>query len=450
MTRLVVHPASQPLSGSVGVPSDKSIGHRALLLSALATGTSRITEFSGGEDNQATMACLRLLGVAIDVRENGRELIVEGRGLEGLSQPARDLDCENSGTTMRLLAGILAAQPFRAVLVGDASLSKRPMRRIAEPLRMRGARLEGKPHPTRTGDLTAPLSIGPLPEGTKLEGLSYESPVSSAQVKSAVLLSGLFASGPTYFKEPIVSRDHTERMLFALGAPIEATATVVRLDPSGWNGVLSPFDIAIPGDLSAAAFLLVAAQLVPGSRVTLRAVGVNPTRAGVLEIARDMGAGVSVESEGDRGGEPLATIHAWPEPLRATKIGGEGVARAIDEVPILAALAARAEGITTICDAEELRVKESDRIASLVRVLQAFDVACEERPDGLAIEGKKAPLRAAEVDSGGDHRIAMTAAVLALTAKGTSVIRDVDCIRTSFPKFVATLRAFGARIDVEV
>jgi 3-phosphoshikimate 1-carboxyvinyltransferase len=349
---------------------------------------------------------------------------------------------------MRLLSGILAAQPFRSILVGDASLSKRPMRRIAEPLRQRGAVILGRPHPTREGDLTAPLAIGPLPEGTRLGELSYESPVASAQVKSAVLLSGLFADGPTYFKEPTVSRDHTERLLVALGAPIETLGPVVRLDPSGWSGVLPPLDIAIPGDLSAAAFLIVAAQLVPESVVTVRGVGVNPSRAGVLEIARDMGAGLVVEPGGDRGGEPIANLHARPEPLRSAKIGGEVVARAIDEVPIVCALAARAAGISTISDAEELRVKESDRLATLARTLQAFGVGCEERPDGLVIEGKEGPLEAADVDSAGDHRIAMTAVVLALSAKAPSVVRDVACIQTSFPKFVATFRALGVTLEV--
>jgi 3-phosphoshikimate 1-carboxyvinyltransferase len=449
LTRLVVHPADKPLRGSVGVPSDKSIGHRALLFSALCTGVSRIADFVAGEDNLATMACLRALGVRIETT-GPRELTIHGVGLGGLSAPGTELDCGNSGTTMRLLSGVLVALPFRTVLVGDASLSKRPMGRIAEPLRARGASVVGRPHPERRGDITAPLAVGPLPPTRRLGALTYESAVPSAQVKSAVLLSGLFADGPTYFKEPTVSRDHTERLLRALGAPIETTGSVVRLDPSGWSGVMPALDVSVPGDLSAAAFLLVAAELVPGSRVTVRAVGVNPTRAGVLEIARDMGAGIAVEPSGERGGEPLATLHAWPQPLRSSKLGGELVARAIDELPILCALAARAPGVTTICDAAELRVKESDRIAGIARALRAFGVECEERPDGLVIQGEEGALDAAEVESDGDHRIAMTAAVLALAARGPSVVKDVDCIGTSFPRFVATLRALGARVDVEV
>jgi 3-phosphoshikimate 1-carboxyvinyltransferase len=447
MTRLVVHPALAPLAGSVTVPSDKSIGHRALLFSALCDGVARISSFSRGEDNLATMACLRALGVRIEER-GAHELLVHGVGLRGLAPPERELDCGNSGTTMRLLAGVLAAQPFGAVLTGDASLSSRPMLRIAKPLRARGAVVEGRAHPIRAGDLTAPLAVGPLPAGRALSALTYESPVSSAQVKSAVLLSGLFADGPTLFNEPTVSRDHTERLLLALGAPIETTGSMVRLDPEGWNGAMPALDIDIPGDLSAAAFLLVAAQLVAGSRVDVRAVGVNPTRTGILEIARDMGAGIAVEPAGDRAGEPLATLHSWWAPLRAARLGGEVVARAIDEVPIVCALAARAAGTTTLTDAEELRVKESDRLAVMATVLRAFGVACEERRDGLVIDGKEGPLDGAEVESRGDHRIAMTAAVLALLARTPSVVHDVDCIATSFPKFVATLRGLGARIDV--
>jgi 3-phosphoshikimate 1-carboxyvinyltransferase len=448
LTRLVVHPGDKPLHGSVGVPSDKSIGHRALLFSALCDGVSRIKDFVAGDDNVATMACLRALGVQIE-KAGPREVTVHGVGLGGLSAPTGELDCQNSGTTMRLLSGVLVAQPFRSVLVGDASLTRRPMGRIAEPLRARGGSIVGRPHAEKRGDITAPLALGALPRGVRLSELTYESPVASAQVKSAVLLSGLFADGPTYFKEPTVSRDHTERLLLALGVPIETMGSLVKLDPSGWTGTMPPLDVSVPGDLSAAAFLLVAAELVAGSRVTVRAVGVNPTRSGVLEIARDMGAGLIVEPSGEKGGEPLANLHAWPEPLRAAKLGGEVVARAIDELPILCALAARAAGVTTLSDAEELRVKESDRIAAIAGVLRAFGVDCEERPDGLVIEGRQDPLDAADVASEGDHRIAMTAAVLALTARAPSVVRDVDCIGTSFPKFVATLRALGARVDVE-
>ncbi len=447
VTDFIVHPATKPLVGSVPVPSDKSIGHRAVLLASLANGKSRITSFSRGEDNVSTMNAMRAMGVILeDVGPS--EVLVTGSGLFGLVEPKGPLDCGNSGTTMRLLAGLLAAQPFRATLVGDPSLTRRPMMRVVGPLRSRGARIDGAPHPKKEGEVTAPLVIGPLPDGEHLAGVELVSKVASAQVKSALLLSGLYAHGTTYFKEPTVSRDHTERMLRALGVPIRTVGSVVELDPAGWNAQMPGFDIDIPGDISAAAFLLVAAQLVPGSRVTARDVGTNPTRTGILEILRDMGAGIGAEPQGDRAGEPIAQLHAWAAPLRAGRIGGETVPRAIDEIPIACALAARARGTTVIQDAEELRVKESDRIATMAEVLRAFGVECDEKPDGLVIEGKEGPLEPVTVESKGDHRIAMTAAVLALTARAPSTIRDVDCVATSFPRFVGTLRALGAEIEV--
>jgi 3-phosphoshikimate 1-carboxyvinyltransferase len=246
-----------------------------------------------------------------------------------------------------------------------------------------------------------------------------------------------------------VSRDHTERFLAALGVPLKTAGPIVELDPSGWSRRMPAFEIAIPGDISAAAFLLVAAQVVDGSRVTARGVGTNPTRTGLLEVIRDMGGGLAVEAQGERSGEPVAELHAWSAPLRAVAVGGETVPRAIDEIPIVCALAARARGTTQIRDAEELRHKESDRIATMAGVLRAFGVACEEKPDGLDVEGREGPLVAADVDSKGDHRIAMTAAILALVARGPTRIRDAACIATSYPKFVGTLRALGARVDVE-
>ena len=448
MTTLVVHPATAPLVGSVTVPSDKSIGHRALLLGALCEGDTRIAGFSHGGDNVSTANALRAMGVVID-EPGPTDLVVHGVGLTGLKAPGRDLDCGNSGTTMRLLCGVLAAARFRSTLVGDETLSRRPMMRVAGPLRARGAVIEGRAHPTREGEIVAPLVIGPLPAGRNLDGLEYDSPVSSAQVKSAVLLSGLYATGVTRFREPTLSRDHTERLLGALGCPIRSVGSVVELDPSRWDRRMHGLDVTIPGDLSAAAFLLVAAQLVPGSRVTTRGVGINPTRTGLLEIARDMGAGLTMDGQDERGGEPVAEVHAWSATLRAATVGGETVARAIDEIPIACALAARAHGTTRIRDAQELRHKESDRIASMARVLRAFGVTCEELPDGLDVVGRQEPLEAADVESRGDHRIAMTASVLALAGKAPTRVRDAGCIATSYPKFVATLRALGARIDVE-
>lgn len=454
MTTIVIHPQEKPLVGSVPVPSDKSIGHRALLFASLCEGTSNIKGFSYGEDNVSTANAMRAMGAVVEdlvpSRKEGQpgELRVTGTGLYGLKAPAAPLDCGNSGTTMRLLTGILSAQTFTSTLIGDASLSRRPMMRVVGPLRSRGAKIEGQPHPTKAGDLLPPLTIGPLADGSYLSALEYESPVASAQIKSALLLSGLFAHGTTYLKEPTLSRDHTERMMHALGVPLRAVGTVVELDPAGWNGVMPAFDIEIPGDASAAAFLVVAAQLVSGSRVTVRGVGTNPTRTGLFEIVRLMGGGLEIVPQGEQAGEPIAEINAWKQSLRGMLIGGEVVPRAIDEIPIACALAARAAGTTTIRDAEELRVKESDRIATMATVLRAFGVTCEELPDGLVIEGREAPLEPATIDSRGDHRIAMTAAVLGLCATGPTTITDCDCIATSFPRFVGTLRALGARVDV--
>jgi 3-phosphoshikimate 1-carboxyvinyltransferase len=447
MTTIVVHPQGGPLEGSVPVPSDKSIGHRALLFASLCEGMSRIRGFSYGEDNVSTANAMRAMGVVVEDRKEG-ELVVTGKGIFGLTEPKDALDCGNSGTTMRLLTGILAAQPFRSTLFGDASLSKRPMMRVAGPLRARGAIIEGKAHPTKEGEILPPLVVGPLPEGKFLGELEFESKVSSAQVKSAILLSGLYAHGTTWFREPTLSRDHTERMMHALGVPLRTVATMVELRPDGWDGKMPAFEMEIPGDASAAAFLLVAASVVPGSRVTVRGVGANPTRTGLLEIARHMGAGLDVVPQGEQAGEPIAEITAWHQPMRGVLIGGELVPRAIDEIPIACALAARASGTTTIRDAEELRVKESDRVATMAHVLRAFGVKCEELPDGLVIEGREGPLEPAEIASRGDHRIAMTACVLGLLARAPSKITDCECIATSFPRFVGTLRALGARIDV--
>jgi 3-phosphoshikimate 1-carboxyvinyltransferase len=447
MTDLVVHPLEKALVGSVPVPSDKSIGHRSLLFASLCEGVSTIRGFSYGEDNVSTANAMRAMGAVIEDSAPG-ELRVTGTGLFGLKAPKDALDCGNSGTTMRLLTGLLSAQTFASTLVGDASLTRRPMLRVVAPLRARGAVIEGAPHPTKPNEVLPPLRVGPLPNGKELGPLEYESPVSSAQVKSAILLSGLYAHGNTLFKEPTLSRDHTERMLHALGVPLRALGTMIELDPAGWDGKMPAFEIEIPGDASAAAFLLVAAQIYPGSRVTVRGVGTNPTRVGLLEIARHMGAGLEIVPQGEQGGEPIAEITAWHQPMHGTMVGGELVPRAIDEIPIACALAARAVGTTTIRDAEELRVKESDRIATMAGVLRAFGITCEELPDGLVIEGKEGPLEPARIESKGDHRIAMTAAVLALGGRGPSTIVDCDCIATSFPRFVGTLRALGARIDV--
>jgi 3-phosphoshikimate 1-carboxyvinyltransferase len=448
VTDIVVHPAEKPLFGSVPVPGDKSIAHRALLLAGLASGTSSIRGGALGDDNLATLKALHALGVRSSSPSPG-EIAVEGAGMTGLRAPDAPIDCGNSGTTMRLLAGILAAQRFASRLVGDASLSGRPMERVARPLRLRGARIEGRLDPRKIGEITAPLDIGPLPAPHVLSDLEYELPVASAQVKSAILLSGLFADGPTYVREPVVSRDHTERMLSALGVPIHTVGAMIELDAVAWSGNLEAFTVNVPGDLSSAAFLLAAAQIVPSSRVDVRRVGLNPTRTGVLEVLRDMGGSIASEMRGVELGEPTGDVFAGHAELRAGKIGGELLARSIDEVPILCALGARARGVTVITDADELRVKESDRLSAMAGVLRAFGVEVEERPDGMLIEGRPdGPLEAADVDSRGDHRIGMAAAVLGLVARGPSRVRDASSIATSFPRFVGTLRALGARVEV--
>lgn len=445
MTDLLVEPQRKPLRGVVPAPADKSITHRSFLLAAIAHGTSVVRASAMGEDNRSTLAILRALGVGVVEDPEDRMVTLTGAGLYGLGAPTVELDCGNSGTTMRLMAGILCAQRFQSLLVGDASLSRRPMSRIAKPLRARGARIEGKIDPRKPGEITPPLVIGPLPEPHILSATSYDSPISSAQVKSAILLSGLYSDGSTTVSEPLVSRDHTERMLSALGVPIGRMGSVVELDGGAWSGQLPAFEITVPGDLSAAAFVAVAAILVEGSAVGVRGVGANPTRSGFVDALRMMGATVELVPEGVELGEPIGMLRAAGGRFHGTSIGGELVARSIDEVPVLAVAAARAQGVTHIRDAAELRVKESDRIAAMVRVLRAFGVGAEETPDGMVIEGKPdAPLTAADVACEGDHRIAMSAALLGLVADGPSRVRDVDAIATSFPRFAGTLRALGA------
>lgn len=449
MSRIVVRPARAALSGSVPVPSDKSISHRALILAAIAGGRSELARFSYGEDNLCTLQAFRQMGVAIEDDQRGN-LQVAGVGLAGLSAPGADIDCGNSGTTMRLLAGLLAAQSFPSRMIGDASLSRRPMGRVVRPLRLRGARISGALRSVDSNDVTPPLEIEPLPPGKRLAALHYEMPVASAQVKSALLLSGLYADGPTIVQEHFVSRDHTERMLDALGVPIETAGPVVKLHPPADPGALPGFSVDLPGDLSAAAFLLVAACLVEDSSVTTRATGLNPTRAGILDVIRLFGGTTGITPQGDALNEPFGEVTARFAALSAGTVGGELAVRAIDEIPIAAALAARARGVSEVCDVGELRVKESDRIATIVAMLRAFGVEAEEREDGFAVEGRpEGRLRAARVESGGDHRIAMTAAVLGLVADGESVIEDVDCIATSFPRFAGTLRALGAELEVK-
>ena len=438
MTDLVVHPLERPLVGSVPVPPDKTIAHVALLVACLCEGTSELRGFAHSEATAATAKAMQSMGARIEEPEKGR-LLVTGTGLMGLEAARVPLECGGSRATLRLLAGLLSGQRFASKLVGNSSLCAEPMMNVAGPLRARGASIDGTPHPTIEGELLAPLFVGPLAD-KELGPLEHTSPASSPDVKGALLLSGLYAHGTTWFKEPALSRDHTERLLHTLGVPIRTLATMIELDPAGWDGKLASFALDVPGDVSAAAFLLVAAQLHPGSRVTARGVGVNPTRIGLFELARHMGAGLEVVPQGEHCGEPIAEVTAWHQSLRATSVGGELVPRMTDEVLASCALAARATGTTKMRDFP-------GPLEAGARLLRAFGVACEVLPDGLVIEGKEGPLEPARIESGKDPHVAMAAAVLALGGRGPSTIVDCDCIGTTFPRFVGTLRALGARID---
>jgi 3-phosphoshikimate 1-carboxyvinyltransferase len=416
------------LDAEMTVPGDKSISHRSIMLAALANGTATITGFLPGEDCLATMKAFQQLGVTIE-RTDETTLVVHGTSGK-FTAPTGDIDCGNSGTTMRLLSGILAAQPFRTRLTGDHSLSSRPMRRIMDPLGKMGARItaEGR---TAKGEPSAPLVI----EGAALTGFHYHSPVASAQVKSAVLLAGLYAQGSTTVTEPEQSRDHTERMLaWHVARPRRDGLTVSVVG----GATLESRDFDVPGDISSAAFWLVAAASQPGARLLVKNVGLNPTRTGLLAVLIRMGAHVK-EHIVQADGEPRGTIEVRGTRLKATTIAGREIPNVIDELPILAVAAALAEGTTIIRDAKELRVKETDRIAAVAKNLRAFGVPVEEREDGMEITGL-APLHAADVESFGDHRIAMSAAILALFAEGESTIRDIACVATSYPGFDEILR----------
>jgi 3-phosphoshikimate 1-carboxyvinyltransferase len=451
--RFTVRGPAAPLVGDATVPGDKSIGHRAVLFSAIAAGPARVTGLSGGEDNRRTIAAFAALGVPM--KEDGPgALRVEGVGLDGLRAAAGAIDCGNSGTTMRLLAGLLAGQPFASKLDGDPYLVLRPMRRVAEPLRQMGGRVEGRSGESigkKPGEIYPPLDVGGLGAGVRLRGADLQSKVASAQVKSAVILAALGADGPTTVREPARSRDHTERMLSAMGAPLTVAADglSVTVDPRGWDRRLAPKDFVVPGDLSSSAFLVGAALLVPGSRLVVRGVGVNPTRTGFLDAVRAMaGEGaVTLENEREVGGEPVADIVVKHAPLRGVRIAGELAVRAIDELPLLGALAAHADGETAVSDAEELRVKESDRVAATVALIRALGGDADERPDGFVVRGRPGALRPGTVVSHGDHRIAMAGAVCALAIRGETTVLDVANVATSFPQFAPTLARLGAPLD---
>lgn len=439
---LLAQPASGPLSGDLRPPGDKSISHRALILASLAEGRSSIPGLLHARDVEATLNACRQLGVRISVLQDGA-VQVDGVGRDGLSPPAGPLDMGNSGTAMRLLAGVLAAQAFDSVLIGDASLSRRPMGRITEPLSQMGAVVKSQ------RDGCAPLHIE---GGQALHGISYHSPVASAQVKSCILLAGLFAEGETSVSEPVPSRDHTERMLQVLGANMPAERTVRG------GACLKGTEIAVPADFSSAAFFLGAGALVPGSRVTLREVGLNPTRAGFLDALRAMGCAVRVSDRRTFGGEPVGDVEVQFRPgIRGIDLPAEAVPAMIDELPLLAALAARAEGITRIRGAQELRVKESDRIAVMSAGLRALGTDVRELPDGMDIRGAPgAGSRDGRDDSvpvvlhaAGDHRCAMSFAVLAQALEVPVRIEGAAQIGTSYPGFADDLGALGGAVSFE-
>lgn len=419
--------AGSPLRGELTVPGDKSVSHRAVMLAALAEGSSRICGFLEGEDTRATAAIFQRLGVRIEAE--GAQRIVHGVGLHGLQPPSAPLDCGNAGTGMRLLTGLLAGQRFGSELIGDASLSRRPMGRVIDPLRRMGAVIDAEP-----GGLP-PLRIH---SNNTLQAIDFESSVASAQVKSAILLAGLYASGETSVREPHPTRDYTERMLAAFGWPIAFGPGWARL--AGGHR-LRATDVDVPADFSSAAFFLVAASVVPGSELLLRRVGMNPRRTGLLAALRLMGADIGEESPGEQGGEPVADLRVRHARLRGIEVPVDLVPDMIDEFPALFVAAALAEGRTVVSGAAELRVKESDRIAVMAAGLRALGAHIDETPDGAVIEGGR--LRGGSADSHGDHRIAMSLAIAAQCANGEVRIGDCANVATSFPGFVELARAAG-------
>ncbi len=433
MTRLTITP-SGPIDGEIPIPGDKSITHRAVIFSAMAEGTCTIRGYCDGEDCFRTINAIQALGVSIEVSDT--ELRVFGKGLWGFSEPQHLLDCGNSGTSMRLLTGLLSGQDFFSVLTGDVSLRQRPMGRVVTPLRQMGAMING-----RKGGELAPLAI----QGTRLQSTSYTSPIASAQVKSAMLIAGLLAEHPTTFHEPARSRDHTERVLQYFGVQLNCESdTTIRLHPSS----LTAKDLTIPGDFSSAAFFIVAGLILPDSHITIRNVGLNPTRIGLLDILKSMGALIQTLNIHDDAGEPVGDLDIQSSRLEGTDIDRKDMLRAIDEFPILCVAAAFATGQTRVTGMEDLRVKESDRIATMTQALRRIGVAIDERPDGVVIHGG-AQARGAECPSYGDHRVAMAMAIAGLNISDTTTITDIDCIQTSFPSFLKELQHIAPTCHLE-
>lgn len=419
------------LKGEFRVPGDKSISHRSIMLASLAEGTSHVSGFLEGEDALATLSAFRAMGVEIEGPENGK-VTIHGVGMHGLKEPEIELDLGNSGTSMRLLSGLLSGQGFNTILKGDESLSKRPMARVTDPLAKMGAVIgsnEGKP----------PLHIQ---GNNQLYAIAYELPMASAQVKSCLLLAGMYAKGKTTVLEPAPTRDHSERMLAGMGYPITVEGNTVCIEG---GGKLTATNIDVPADISSAAFFMVGAAIAPGSDITLKHVGVNPTRTGVINILRLMGADITLANERETGGEPVADIRVRYAPLKGITIPDEQVPLAIDEFPAIFIAAACAEGTTVLTGAEELRVKESDRIQAMANGLQALGIEAKATEDGIVIEGGM--IGSGEINSLGDHRIAMSFAIAGLQAGGSIVINDCANVATSFPNFVEIAKEAGLDMD---
>lgn len=415
-----IEPIHRPLKGTIAVPGDKSIAHRAVIFGAIAQGRTRIFNLSGGEDNSRTVRAFRQLGVAIE--RDGEALCVDGKGFAGLRQADGAIDCGNSGTTIRLMSGLLAGLPFHSELDGDASIRQRPMQRVIDPLTRMGARIRSK-----SGNGLAPLEI----DGGGLRAMDYRMPIASAQVKSAILLAALQADGVTHIEEPLRSRDHTEVMIRGFGGAIQVDGVHIKI--AGGQSLRGQ-DVRIPGDISSVAFFLVAASLVPGSDVTVRNVGCNPTRDGIIEILRAMGARLELFNERAEAGERVVDIRVTGSALHGIDVGPELVARTIDEYPILAIAGALAEGVTRFADVKELRFKESDRIAAMTEGLRNLGVKVEATEDSMTIYGG-AKLSGGAVRSFADHRVAMSFAVAGLVSSGAVAIDDARCASISFPTF---------------
>ena len=415
------------LKGSIALPGDKSVSHRALILNAIASGTAKVTGLSRGEDVLSTMRCLRALGVRIELGDGGSVVVYGSQ--DSLGEPEDILDAGNSGTSMRLLSGLLASAPFLSVLTGDHSLRSRPMGRIVEPLRLMGAHILG-----RNGDTHAPLVI----RGGLLKGIEYTMPVASAQVKSSIMLAGLSARGDTVLHQPASSRDHTERMVRAMGGEVEEDGLCLRLRPKK----LAAVDVDVPGDISAAAFWMVAGLCHADARIIIKGVGVNPTRMGILETLQAMGGRITQEAPRLEGGEPVVDLLVESSDLKAMEVGGELIPKIIDELPVLAVAACFATGTTTIRDAQELRFKESDRILSTVKELSRLGADIEERPDGMVIHGT-GRLVGGRCRSRGDHRLAMALGVAGLLAEGETAVDGAQAARISYPEFWEQMQALN-------